>query len=226
MKALTKRRPGADAPKAGRAEGKRNLSGDYAAGLWSDEQAALLGRIAGTMPQVEELMAELVGMHLGGGDAPGQMFRALPDDEGRVKTLRTLSEAVGIDGGTAPGIDAAVGEYAAARGRWRAYRDGLWYTHEGGRTFLAAPARDATSFLVAREVKPAELEADLARVTALTEQLLRLTRSEVRVRKPPASRNGTTMARRGPEPARAKRPAPQREPGKRRRRRAVRNAKS
>lgn len=214
MKTLTRRRPAGEAPEVGRAADRRNLSGAYAAGLWSEAQAALLGRIAGAMPQVEELAAELAEVLLGGAAPAGQMFRALPDDE-RIAALRSLAAAAGSGSKRAAEIDAAIAGYAAARRRWGTLRDGLWYTHEGGRTFLAAPARDAASFLVAREVKVADLEADLARVTALTGRLLRLTRPNVAMRRPAAG--AAPKEPRAPEAGRAKRAAPKRVPGKRRR---------
>ena len=180
MKTLTKRKPGAG--KAGRLRDDprppsaiKDGSGAWSAGLWNETHAALLGRIAGLMPQVDELMADLTARLLGDACASGRtIFRGLAGEAQRVAVLRALL-------GPAPGnlnrdeIDAAIAGYQGARRRWRAYLHGLWYTHEIGRTFLAAPGvADAATFLVAREVKTTELEAELERLTALGATLPRL----------------------------------------------------
>ena len=162
MKTLTKKRPEAGGDKAGRASKTRNLSGAYSTGLWNDAHAALLGKIAGSMPQVEELMIDLTALLLGDAAMPARpIFRGLAGDEARVNVLRALLERGEANTKKGPAFDAAIAGYAGARRRWRAYIQGLWYTHENGRTFLAAPSGDAASFLVAREVKMAELEAEL-----------------------------------------------------------------
>ena len=229
MKTLTKRKPAAG--KAGRrgngAAGPAAVprcaitdgSGAWSAGLWSEAHAALLGRIAGLMPQVDELMADLTARLLGDAALPGRtIFRGLAGDAQRVTVLRALL-------GQAPGsakaddIEAAIAGYQGARRRWRAYLHGLWYTHENGRTFLAAPGgADAATFLVAREVKTAELEAELARLTALGATLPRLARAQTAGRAPVAKPRIVPGKRKEPEAAKAARPAPKGEAAQRRKR--------
>ena len=216
MKTLAKRKPGAD--KAGRREDDgarppvaaiKDGTGAWSAGLWSDAQAVLLGRIAGLMPQVDEMMADLTARLLGDAVLPGRtIFRGLSGDEQRVKVLRALIAHGPADAG-AIGIDEAIAGYAGARRRWRAYLHGLWYTHENGRTFLAAPGgADAATFLVAREVKTVELEAELARLTELGATLPRLLRPRATAGTPVAKPRGGSQKRRQPEAARAGRKAP------------------
>ena len=137
-------------------------------------------------------------------------------DEARVGVLRALLERTETNTRKGPGFDAAIDQYAAARRRWWIYVHGLWYTHENGRTFLAAPTGDAASFLVAREVKTAELEAELDRVSELTEALLGIVQPAVKMRKPARRPDSGPKTERVPEPARAKRAAAKREPGMRR----------
>jgi len=214
MKTLTKKRPEAGGDKAGRASKTRNLSGAYSTGLWNDAHAALLGKIAGSMPQVEELMIDLTALLLGDAAMPARpIFRGLAGDEARVNVLRALLERGEANTKKGPAFDAAIAGYAGARRRWRAYIQGLWYTHENGRTFLAAPSGDAASFLVAREVKTAELEAELDRVSELTEVLLAIVQPAVKMRTPAPDKGAGAKSRRTPEAGRAKRPAPKREPG-------------
>src|SRR5262245_16835070 len=215
---VTKKRPDADAPKAGRADGAGNLSGAYSAGLWNDVYAAFLGRIAGSMPQVEELMIDLTALLLGDPAMPARpIFRGMAGEEARTRMLRALLERGPVNTRKGPAFDATITSYAAARRRWRAYVHGLWYTHENGRTFLAAPAGEAASVLVAREVKAAELAAELDRLNELTETLLKLTQPVVKVRGPLTKPRGKRATRRTPEVGRKKRAAPKREPGIRRR---------
>jgi hypothetical protein len=220
MKTLTKRKPSAE--KAGRrgddarppAAAIKDGTGAWSAGLWSETHAALLGRIAGLMPQVDELMADLTARLLGDAALPGRtIFRGLAGDEQRMKVLRALL-------GQAPGnanradIEAAIAGYQGARRRWRAYLHGLWYTHENGRTFLAAPGgADAATFLVAREVKATELEAELARLTALGAALPRLARAQRAGRAPTPVPRAAPGKRRQPEVAKAGRPAAKGEAG-------------
>ncbi|HET7715760.1 MAG TPA: hypothetical protein VFK86_09045 [Bauldia sp.] len=217
MKTLRKKRPDAAQPRSDRPKQERNVSGAWQAGLWNDHHAALLGKIAAAMPQVEELATDLAAQLLGEPALPGRtIFRGLAGEATRLKVLRALLDGAGA-GGRRRAIDAAVSDYAAARRKWRSLLHGLWYTHENGRTFLAAPSGDeAASFLVAREVKTTELEAELARLTALTEALLGLAHPGARIRTP--ARDGRGAARRQSEKGRAKRTAPKREAGKRRRR--------
>lgn len=225
MKTLTKRKPGAG--KAGRSRDEvarppaaaiRDGSGAWSAGLWNEAHAALLGRIAGSMPQVEDLMADLTARLLGDPAMPGRtVFRGLASDGERVRVLRALLEQAPANIAKGAEFDAAIAGYAGARRRWRAYLHGLWYTHENGRTFLAAPGgTDAATFLVAREVKTAELKAELARLTELGAALVRLTRPEAAGQAPSARR----AARMPPvaEKGRSKRTAPRREAGQRGRR--------
>ena len=154
----------------------RDGSGEWSAGLWNEAHAALLGRIAGLMPQVDELMGDLTGRLIGDASLPGRtILRGLASDAQRVRVLRALVEEGRESVANAGHIESAVAGYAAARRRWRAYIHGLWYTHENGRTFLAAPRGiDAATFLVAREVKIAELEGELAKLSALGAVLPRL----------------------------------------------------
>jgi hypothetical protein len=233
MKTLTKRKPGAD--KAGRrgdiggrlpAAAIRDGSGAWSAGLWNEENAALLGRIAGSMPQVEDLMADLTARLLGDPAMPGRaVFRGLAGDTERVKVLRTLLEQAPANIAKGADFDTAISGYAGARRRWRAYLHGLWYTHENGRTFLAAPGgSDAATFLVAREVRTAELQAELARLTELGAALVRLTRPEAAARAPAAAPPGAKRKPRPPEAGKAGRAAPKREAGKRRRMRTTQDA--
>lgn len=221
MKTL-KKRSDARVPKGGRAGGKRDMSGAWSAGLWNDAHAALLGKIAGSMPQVEELMTDLTARLLGDQGAAGRaVFRGLAGDEPRLRVLRLLLEHGTANIGKGADFDAAIAGYAAVRRRWRAYVHGLWYTHENGRTFLAAPGgAEAASFLVAREVKTAELEAELARLAGLNATLLRLVRPEVTMSTPSPRPDGARRTRRTPEAGRAKRAAPKRETGQRRKRKA------
>lgn len=225
MKTRMKRRPGA-APsrrsreRAGPAPGKdaiRDGSGAWSAGLWNDAHAAILGRIAGSMPQIDELMGDLTARLLGDAGMAGRtVFRGLANDEQRLKVLRALLEEAPGNIGEGDEFDAAMAAYAGARRRWRAFIHGLWYTHENGRTFLAAPgAADAATFLVAREVKTAELEAELGRVTALGTTLARLARAPVTGMAPKTATRTARSRRRAPEPGRAKRVAPQRTSGQR-----------
>ena len=218
MKTMTKKRPDAGAPKAGQADGARNLSGAYSTGLWNDAHAALLGKIVGSMPQVEELMIDMTALLLGDAGMPARpIFRGIAGDEARVNVLRALLERGETNTKKGPAFDAAIAGYAGARRRWRAYIQGLWYTHENGRTFLAAPTGTAASFLVAREVKTAELEAELDRLNELTETLLAIVQPAVKMRTPTVGRGGVRKTRPPePEAGRAKQPAPKREPGKQR----------
>lgn len=229
MKTLTKRKPLTEKTgRSGNGEAAsvvapdasiKDGSGAWSAGLWSETHAALLGRIAGLMPQVDELMADLTARLLGDAALPGRtIFRGLAGDAQRVTVLRALV-------GQAPGdanrddIETAVARYQGARRRWRAYLHGLWYTHENGRTFLAAPGgADAATFLVAREVKATELEAELARLTALGATLPRLAPPQRAGRAPTATHRAAPGKRRQPEVAKAGRPAPKGETGTRRRR--------
>jgi hypothetical protein len=183
----------------------RDDTGKWSAGLANEAQAARLGRIAGLMPQIDQLAADLAGRMRGGaGTGYNTTFHAAGD----VQRLAMLREAA-----AAPGLDSAIADYAAARVGWRAYVHGLWYTHENGRTFLAAPdGGDAATFLVAREVKPAELVAALARLDALGRALPKLGRGK---RRPP------TKEAPGPRvavPGKERRIAPKREAGMRGRR--------
>jgi len=228
MKTLRKRKPatgsrssgtsGLSAPAAS-AKALRDGSGAWSAGLWNDAHAALLGKIAGTMPQVEDLMSDLTVRLLGDQGVAGRaVFRGLAGDEQRLRVLRALLEHGMANVAKGADFDTAIARYAAARRRWRAYIHGLWYTHESGRTFLAAPGgAEAASFLVAREVKTAELDMELAKLADLNATLLRLVRPEVTMHAPPAPRpDGARRTRRAPEAGRAKRPAPKREAGQRR----------
>lgn len=211
MKTLMKKRPETGPAKAGRPEGPRNLSGAYSAGLWNDSHAALLGKIAGSMPQVEELMIDLTALLLGDPAMPARsIFRGIAGDEARVKVLRALLERAETNTRRGPKFDAAIAGYAAARRRWRAYVHGLWYTHANGRTFLAAPTGDAASFLVAREVKTAELEAELDRLEELTGTLLAIVQPAVKMRRPapPKKRSGTRRGMATARPGKAKIVAP------------------
>jgi hypothetical protein len=234
MKTLKKRNPAAGKPDSGTsrraapaasAKALRDGSGAWSAGLWSETHAALVGRIVGAMPQVEELMADLTARLLGDQGAAGRaVFRGLAGDEQRLRVLRALLEQGTANVAKGGDYDAAIACYAAERRRWRAYVHGLWYTHENGRTFLAAPGgAEAASFLVAREVKTAELDMELARLNDLNAALLRLVRPEVTIRTPPAPRpDGPRRTRRAPpEAGRAKRPAPKREAGQRRKPKAT-----
>ena len=138
------------------------------------------------------------------------IFRGMAGDEARVKVLRALLERAETNTRKGPQFDAAIAGYAAARRRWRAYVHGLWYTHENGRTFLAAPTGDAASFLVAREVKTAELEAELDRLGELTGTLLAIVQPAVKMRKPapPKKRSGTRRGMATARPGKAKIAAP------------------
>lgn len=198
-------------------------SGAWSAGLWNEAHAALLGRIAGSMPQVEDLMADLTARLLGDPAMPGRaVFRGLASDGERVRVLRALLEDTPGNIAKGADFDAAIAGYAAARRRWRTYVHGLWYTHENGRTFLAAPGRaDAATFLVAREVRTAELTAELARLTELGAALVRLTRPEAAERASAATPGGVQGRRRRPVAAKAGRAAPKREAGKRRKMRTA-----
>ena len=173
-------------------------------------------RSLASMPQVEELMIDLTALLLGDPAMPARpIFRGLAGEAARVNVLRALLERGPVNTRKGPAFDAAIAGYAAARRRWRAYIHGLWYTHENGRTFLAAPTGDAASFLVAREVKTAELEAELDRLNELTETLLKLVQPEVKMRAPATKPRDTRPA---PEAGKAKQPAPKKEAGMRRRR--------
>jgi hypothetical protein len=226
MKTLTKRKPSAE--KAGRRRDDarppsaiKDGSGAWSAGLWSESQAALLGRIAGLMPQVDDLMADLTARLLGDAGLPGRtIFCGLAGDAERVAVLRGLL-------GKVPGnaerddIETAIDRYHGARRRWRAYLHGLWYTHENGRTFLAAPGGSgAATFLVAREVKAAELEAELARLSALGTTLPGLASAQ-RPGRAPAPPRAVPGKRRQPEAAKTGRAAPKGEAGKRRKMRTA-----
>jgi hypothetical protein len=220
MKKLTKRTPraaksarlgdgGATAPHVSIRDG----TGAWSAGLWNEAHAALVGRIAGLMPQVDELMGDLTARLLGDGALPGPtIFRGLAGEDERMTVLRAL--AARRSGSARGNLDDAIAGYGAARRRWRAYLRGLWYTHENGRTFLAAPGGDAATFLVAREVRAAELEAQLARLSELGATLPRLVPPQAALATPASTPRGASQSRE-PEAAKPRRPAPKREAGKR-----------
>lgn len=225
MKTLTKRKPGAGKPRRNGSvppavsdAAIRDGTGAWSAGLWNDAHAVLVGRMAGLMPQIDELMGDLTARLLGDAGGPGRtIFRGLAGDAQRMQVLHAL-RADGPRGGKGEEIGAALARYAAARRRWRACVNGLWYTHDNGRTFLAAPGGvDAATFLVAREVKTVDLEADLARLTELGATLPRLAQAQGKARAS-ASAPRAVPTNRQPETARKGRAAARGEAGTRRRR--------
>ncbi len=222
MKRKRAARPPAAVAKPEPEPAKRNLSGSYAAGLWNDAHAALVGKIAAALPEIEELMVDLTALLLGDPAMPGrQIFRGLATDEGRVRALKALLERASVNAGKGPEFDEVIDAYAAARKRRNAYVMGLWYTHRNGRTFLAEPTTDhAYSFVVAREVKTEELQADLAAVTALTEKLLRIVHPGVTMRGPGRARPPEDAPRQAPPQAEARTAVP-RKPRRRRVAKAV-----
>ena len=214
-------------------------SGEWSAGLRHDGQAALVGTILAAMPHLDELVADLLADRLGA-DVRLVLAALERDDDARMALLRSLP------GGEAA-LAGAVEDYAAARGLWRAYGGGLWYTHRSGRTYLAAPETGGAAFRVAREVKPADLRRARAQVDRLAASLAALVDAPARPgsRKRPRPRSGprppaesltATPAAPAPkvapapisadEPARAKRVAPVRTTGARRRRAPVRPARA
>jgi len=219
---------------SGRAEEKGSSAADDAAGqrrgarigpaagvpgVLDAAHAAAVGRFVVLMPHAEERVVALTAHLLG--DTPERaraVLAGLIGERARSVLLTSLAarSAGRID---RERLSAAFRDYAGARRSWRAYVRGLWQMRADGQVLLSVPNADGGGFLAGREMKRADIEKDVARLTALTEVLAELAASAGTVApSPPAALPSETPAPEPPAVARKKRSAPAREPGARRRR--------
>ena len=216
-----KRKPKATgtAPAATRDQTAGDGGETWSPGLHDDAKAALLGRILAALPHADALLADVVAGRVDSATAR-LMLRDVQDEPARLDLLRALAG----DRHPAADLDAMLADHAALRRAGRAYGRGLWSTDPSGRTRLAAPGVGAT-FLAPRAVKAADLEAVLAR---LANHLDRLSLAARAAPLPPPAQKPAAAgpAKRIPEKARPKRPAPIGEPGVRQPRPPVRPARA
>jgi hypothetical protein len=183
----------------------RDGARDWAPGVQDDALAALVGRVLAAMPQAEALIVALLAPRLGVAAA-----RLALDDTGDPRARRDLLRAVAGGRRTAPLSDESLSDFGASREACRLYGRGLWYTHRSGRVFIAPPATGG-GHLAARAVRPADVEAALARLANLIDRLAATPLPSAPSAGPKASAPVRTL-----EAGRRKRPAPIRERGARR----------
>lgn len=204
------------APAATRDKTAGDGTDTWSPGLHDDAKAALLGRILAALPHADVLLAEAVAGQVVS-DTARLILRDVHDERARLDLLRALAG----DRHPPADLDAMLADHAALRRAGRAYGRGLWSTDRSGRTRLAAPGAAAT-YLAPRAVKAADLEAVLARLANHLDRLSRAARGAPKAEKAAAA----GPAKRTPERARPKRPAPIGEPGMRQPRGPVRPARA
>lgn len=195
------------------------LNGHYASGLWNDELAALVGRIATMLPQIEETMIDFLGLLLGGNHMPSrQIFRAIIGEEIRIKVLRSLLEHASINKDKGQEFDEVIDLFASVKNKRNTLVHGLWYTHESGRAFIAEPTTEHSfAFFDTREVRKAELLEDLKRMGDLNIRAMALTHPGIfeaaRASSPKKSKSPRVQKKRAaPQPSRSGASKPPRQP--------------
>lgn len=155
------------------AKPRSHPDGRYTGSITDASLAAALGQVITQWAHLEDRM--IIVMHDLISDEPNlparQIFRAIINQQARIKVLRALLQRSRRNKGKSADFDAVIDEFSAINDLRNSFLHGLWYTHESGRTFLSEASTEDFHFLEKREVKIEDVWAVTERMNALWDRI-------------------------------------------------------
>lgn len=132
--------------------------GHYKLGLRDERYLRTIGQIATYFPLIENSMVEILGDLLGGDHGTGrQVFYSITNQNIRIKVMTALLEKSSVNQKKDDWYDRVISDFAGISSSRNDYVHHIWWTHNSGRIFLAAPSVDDFSWHEGREVTLSEL---------------------------------------------------------------------
>jgi hypothetical protein len=155
-------------------KGDDQPSGNYSGGIHNTEIAVRLANIVANFVHLEERMSFVLAILLGAShEEPAKyVLRSIKSPKARIDVMKALLTEAPSNVQRDSSYDEIIDEFADINNLRNGFVHGIWWTHESGRVFLSRFLDDFQG-MVAREVKPHEMDQLLARMHALTQKILR-----------------------------------------------------